>query len=275
MNIKQLIRAALREDFGSRGDVTTRFFIPPQTRLSGRIIAKEKGVICGTEIAGKVFHAASSACRVKILVRDGRPVRPGQTVMKVSGGPALLSAERTALNFLQRMSGIATLTAAYARGLRGSRAKVYDTRKTLPGWRELDKYAVRRGGGINHRMGLYDAVLVKDNHWSCGRDIVESVKTVRRKYPGMKVEIEAAGFPQVRLALEAGADIILLDNMPGGDLRRAIKIIRKAAPKTAIEISGGVSLKNIHALGRLGADRISVGRITHSAPALDLSLEIP
>lgn len=275
MKIERMIREALREDLGARGDVTTRFFTKPRTRLTGRIVAKEKGVLCGTAIAGRVFRIVSPSCRVAVLLSDGRPVRPGQTVMKVAGGPALLTAERTALNFLQHLSGVATLTAAYARQVRGTRAKVYDTRKTLPGWRELEKYAVRCGGGANHRQGLYDAVLVKDNHWSAHCDIARSAASARRKYPNLKIEIEATLLSQVRDALKAGADIILLDNLPRPDLRRAIRYIRSHSPKTAIEISGGVTLKNIRSLARLGPDRISVGRITHSAPALNLSLEIP
>jgi nicotinate-nucleotide pyrophosphorylase (carboxylating) len=194
--------------------------------------------------------------------------------MRVSGSRALLTAERTALNFLQHLSGVATLTSLYAEKLKGTRAKVFDTRKTLPAYRELDKYAVRCGGGANHRLGLYDAVLLKDNHWAGGRDVPAGVRAARKKYPGILVELEAADLSQVARALAAGADVILLDNMTRPLLRRAIALIRKASPSTQIEISGGVSLETIRALGKLGADRISVGRLTHSAPALDLSLEI-
>ena len=209
-----------------------------------------------------------------ILLGDGRAVKPGDTVMRVAGTRALLSAERTALNFLQRLSGVATLTAQYSARLKGTRARIYDTRKTLPGYRELDKYAVRCGGGTNHRMGLYDAALLKDNHWAGGRDVESGVRAARRKYPGLVIEIEAADLSQVERAVAAEADVILLDNMARPLLRRAIALIRKKAPKTEIEISGGVSLATVRALGRLGPDRISVGRLTHSAPALDLSLEI-
>lgn len=269
-----LIQAALEEDLGQRGDVTTELFVDPRARLSGRVVAKEAGVVCGVRVAAEVFKRVDRGCKVAILLGDGRRCKPGDTVMRVSGGRALLTAERTALNFLQRMSGVATLTSRYADKLKGSRAKVYDTRKTLPGWRELDKYAVKCGGGVNHRIGLYDAVLVKDNHWAGGRDVVDGVRAARRKYPGILVELEAADQAQVERALTARPDVILLDNMTRPQLRRAIALIRRRAPKTHIEISGGVSLETLAALGRLGADRISVGRITHSVPALDLSLEL-
>ena len=271
-----LIKAALAEDLGRRGDVTTELFVDPRARLSGRVVAKEAGVVCGVRVAAEVFKRVDRGCKVAILLGDGRRCRPGDTVMRVSGGRALLTAERTALNFLQRMSGVATLTARYADALKraGSRTKVYDTRKTLPAWRELDKYAVKCGGGVNHRIGLYDAVLVKDNHWAGGRDVVEGVRAARRKHPGILVELEAADLAQVERALTAAPDVVLLDNMTRPQLRRAIALIRRRAPRTHIEISGGVSLESLPALGRLGADRVSVGRITHSAPALDLSLEL-
>jgi nicotinate-nucleotide pyrophosphorylase (carboxylating) len=269
-----MIRAALKEDLGARGDVTTELFVDAGARLTGRIMAKEQGVLCGVEIAAAVFRRVDPRCKVAVHLGDGRRVKPGDTVLRVSGSRALLTAERTALNFLQRLSGVATLTARYADKLKGTRAKVFDTRKTLPGWRELDKYAVRCGGGRNHRIGLYDAVLLKDNHWAGGRDVPGGVRLARKKYPGIVVELEAADLAQVERAVDAGADIILLDNMTRPLLRRSIALIRRRAPATQIEISGGVSLDTIRGLGKLGADRISVGRITHSAPALDLSLEI-
>ena len=274
MTTQEIIRAALREDLGTRGDVTTRFFVPNGARLRGKIIAKAPGVVCGVDVARQVFLAVSPSCRVQVKTQDGRPVKPGQAVMDVAGGPKILTAERTALNFLQHLSGVATLTARYVRETAGTKAKILDTRKTLPGWRELEKYAVRCGGGKNHRMGLYDAVLLKDNHWSLNRHIRDAVAQVRRRYPKMTIEIEAANLGQVERALEAGANIILLDNMAPALIRRAIRAIRKQKPSTLVEISGGVNLKNVRALARLGPDRISIGRITHSAPALDMSLEI-
>ena len=271
---RPLIRLSLAEDLGARGDVTTELFVPRHVRMHGAIVAKQNGVVCGTKIAELVFKLVDRGCRVSLSKKDGSTVKPGDVVMKVSGGRALLTAERTALNFLQHMSGVATLTAAYAARLKGTRAKVYDTRKTLPGWRALDKYAVRCGGGRNYRVGLYDAVLLKDNHWAGGRDVATGVREARRRYRGISVELEAADMDQVRRAAQAGADIVLLDNMTPARLREAIGWLRAHAPRTEIEVSGGVSLETIRKIGALGPDRISVGRVTHSAPALDLSLEI-
>ncbi|MBI5240822.1 MAG: carboxylating nicotinate-nucleotide diphosphorylase [Elusimicrobia bacterium] len=274
MKTEDLIREALREDLGGRGDVTTRLFVPAGTRLRGQVRARQAGVVCGADLARRVFKACDPGCRVRLLLRDGARVRPGQAVLEVSGGRGLLTAERTALNFLQRLSGIATAAASYVAAVRGTRAAILDTRKTLPGWRALEKYAVRCGGGRNHRMGLYDAVMVKDNHW-LGRDgFARAVRELRRRHPRLPLIMEADGLAQVRRSLELGADIILLDNMPRSRLRRAIGLIRKASPRTLIEVSGGVGLEGLRRLARLGPDRISVGRITHSAPALDLGLDL-
>ena len=274
MKTSTLIREALREDLGRLGDVTTRLFVPARTRWRGSVRARQAGVICGTQIAARVFRACDPGCKVRILLRDGGKVRPGQAVLAVSGGRGLLSAERTALNFLQRLSGVATATAAYVAAVRGTKAKILDTRKTLPGWRMLEKYAVRCGGGSNHRMGLYDAVMVKDNHWLRPRDFAQAVQALRSRHPRLPFILEADGLGQVRQGLELGADVILLDNMPRPRLRQAIRLIRRTSPKTLIEVSGGVGLKGLKRLARLGPDRISVGRITHSAPALDLGLDL-
>lgn len=266
---------ALTEDVGTRGDVTTRRFLPGALRLSGRIVAKQAGVICGLDIAQEVFRQVSPRIRFIPLIRDSAGARSGQAVARVSGPREILTAERTALNFLQRLSGIATRTRDFAKRLKGTRAKLYDTRKTLPGWRRLDKYAVRCGGGFNHRMGLFDMVMLKDNHLAVGRgDLDRLVRDFRRRHKNIPILIEAKTFAEVRLALECDADIILLDNMPIPMLRQAIKFIRSSSRKTLIEISGGISLDNIRFIARLGPDRISVGAITHSAPALDLSLEL-
>jgi nicotinate-nucleotide pyrophosphorylase (carboxylating) len=225
-------------------------------------------------VAREVFLRAAPGCRVRILISDGSKVHRGQTVMKIEGGPSILTAERTALNFLQHLSGIATLTAAFTSRLCGTKAKIFDTRKTIPGLRELAKYAVVCGGGHNHRLGLYDAVLLKDNHWPFAQPLGEAVRSVRRKHPGIAVEIEAKSFTQIRRAIAARADIILLDNMTVPRLRQATALIRSRASAPKIEISGGVNLKNVRSLAKLNPDRISVGCLTHSAPALDLSLEI-
>ncbi|MBI4679210.1 MAG: nicotinate-nucleotide diphosphorylase [Elusimicrobia bacterium] len=291
--IQETVKRALAEDLGRRGDITTQLFVPRSTKLRGRVVAKADGVICGTGVAREVFRQVEPGAKVRVLVPDGRPVRKGQAVLEVRGGRGILTAERTALNFLQHLSGIATLTAAYARLVKGTRAKIHDTRKTIPGLRALAKYAVICGGGLNHRMGLHDAVLLKDNHWARGKeslptagpcgdnaagawpaDLLRSAKEARRRYPGMMLEIEAADLPQVRMAVEAEPDVILLDNMTTATLKEAIRLIRAARPSPQVEISGGVSLATVRSLAKLGPDRISVGRITHSAPALDLSLEL-
>lgn len=269
-----LVRAALAEDLGAGGDVTTRLFVPPSVRLSARVVARAAGVICGTRIAAAVFRAVEPSCRTRVLVADGGPARRGQAVMEVRGRRGILSAERTALNFLQHLSGIATLAAAYAARTRGTRARVYDTRKTLPGWRALEKYAVRCGGGENHRMGLHDAAMIKDNHWVLGGDIAAAARALRRKYPGLPLIVEADDLGQARRALGLKPEVILLDNMGPALLRSAIRLIRRGSPRVKIEVSGGVGLENVRALARLGPDRISIGRLTHSAPALDLGLDL-
>jgi nicotinate-nucleotide pyrophosphorylase (carboxylating) len=270
---RALLRSALKEDLGRDGDVTTRFFVPRNARLSGRIVSREAGVVCGLEIAAAAFKACEPGARVTLLVRDGARVRPGKAVMAVSGGRGLLTAERTALNFLQRMSGVATLTRRYADRVRGTRAKVLDTRKTLPGWRALDKYAVSCGGGTNHRLGLYDAAMVKDNHY-LGKSLEEGVRLLRRARPKIPLIIECDTSSQVTRALALKPEVLLLDNMRGPRLKREIRRIRALAPRVKIEVSGGVGLGELRALARLGPDRISIGRLTHSAPALDLGLDL-
>lgn len=270
---RDLLRAALREDLGADGDVTTRFFVPSGARFKARVVSREAGVISGLDVAAAAFRACDRNARVRALARDGARIRPGQAVLEVSGGRGLLTAERTALNFLQRMSGVATLTRRYADLARGTRARILDTRKTIPGWRALDKYAVLCGGGVNLRMGLYDAAMVKDNHY-LGKRLAEGARELRRARPGLPLIIECDTPAQATRALELKPDVLLLDNMPPAVLRREIARLRKLAPRVKLEISGGVTLKNLRALARLGPDRISVGRLTHSAPALDLGLDL-
>ena len=270
---RPLLRAALREDLGSRGDVTTRFFVPSGSRLKGRIVAREPGVVCGLEIAKAAFLACDKGARVRLLAKDGARLRARQAVLEVSGGPGLLTAERTALNFLQRLSGVASYTRRFADAVRGTRARILDTRKTLPGWRALDKYAVACGGGENHRMGLHDAAMVKDNHYMGGR-LEAGAAALRLAHPGLPLIVECDTAAQVTRALALRPDVLLLDNMRGARLSAEIRRIRKLAPRVEIEVSGGVGLHELRGLAKLGPDRISVGRITHSAPALDLGFDL-
>lgn len=270
---RSLLRAALREDLGSGGDVTTRFFVPARARFKARVVSREAGVICGLKVAAAAFRACDRGARVRALARDGARVRPGQAVLEVSGGRGLLTAERTALNFLQRLSGVASLTRRYVDLARGTRARISDTRKTLPGWRALDKYAVACGGGVNHRMGLYDAALVKDNHY-LGRRLASGARALRRARPGVPLIVECDTPAQATRALALKPDSILLDNMAPAVLRVEIRRLRRLAPRVKLEISGGVHLRNVRSLARLGPDRISIGRLTHSAPALDLGLDL-
>ncbi len=270
---KPLLRAALAEDLGRAGDLTTKLFVAKSARLAARVVSREPGVVCGLDVAAAAFKACEPRARVRLLVKDGARVRRGQAVMAVAGGRGLLTAERTALNFLQRMSGVATLARRYADAVRGTRARVLDTRKTLPGWRALDKYAVACGGGVNHRMGLYDAVMVKDNHY-LGRRLAEGAAELRRRRPGIALIIECDSPAQAGRALALKPDVLLLDNMSPALLRREIPRLRRLDPRVKIEVSGGVDLGAVRALAKLGPDRISIGRLTHSAPALDLSLDL-
>jgi len=278
---RDLVRAALKEDLGSAGDISTEHFLPGGKGYKARLLAKEEGIICGTAIASEVFRQACPPRRHRLMwqVKDGQRVRPGVTLARIEGTREILTAERTALNFLQHLSGIATLTRAYVDRTRGTKARIYDTRKTLPGWRELEKYAVRTGGGQNHRMGLYDMALLKDNHLQGWKEdplevVEQRLLRFRKKHPGIRVEIEAQDADEVRLASALGADLIMLDNMGVPALRALIRRIRKDAPDTEIEISGGVDLETVERLARLDPDRISVGRLTHSAPALDISMKL-
>lgn len=269
---RALLRNALKEDLGRAGDVTTRFFVPKSARLRVRVVSREAGVVCGLEIAAAAFKACEPRARVRLLVRDGARVRPGQAVMTAAGGRGLLTAERTALNFLQRMSGVASLTRRYVDLVRGTRAKILDTRKTLPGWRALDKYAVACGGGLNHRMGLYDAAMVKDNHYGGGLEA--GAARLRRTFPKLPLIVECDSPAQITRALALKPGVLLLDNMRGPRLKRQIRRVRALDPRVKIEVSGGVGLAEVRALAKLGPDRISIGRLTHSAPALDLGLDL-
>jgi nicotinate-nucleotide pyrophosphorylase (carboxylating) len=273
--IRRAVRAALAEDLGS-GDVTTLATVPANAKSVARMNTREPLTVAGLLFAECAFRELAPDIRIKKFARDGQRVKAGAPLLKISGpSRALLSAERVALNFVQRLSGVATATAQFADLVKGTRAKILDTRKTTPGWRRFEKYAVACGGGKNHRIGLFDMVLIKDNHLVALRNekpnaIAAAVARARKKFPKLKVEVEADTLEQVAQVAHAGADIILLDNMTTAQLRQAVKIIRGRA-KT--EASGGVNLKTVHAIAVTGVDFISVGGITHSARAVDIGLD--
>jgi nicotinate-nucleotide pyrophosphorylase (carboxylating) len=273
--IRQAVRAALAEDLGG-GDVTTLATVPATAQSSALMNAREPLTVAGLQFAALAFRELSSKLRVKSFVRDGQRVKAGAAMLKISGpSRALLSAERVALNFVQRLSGVATATAQFADLVKGTRAKILDTRKTTPGWRRFEKYAVACGGGKNHRIGLFDMVLIKDNHLVALQNakpnaIAAAVMRARQKFPKLAVEVEADTLEQVAQAADAGVDIILLDNMTLVQLRAAVKIIGGRA-KT--EASGGVNLKTVRGIAKTGVDLISVGAITHSARAVDIGLD--
>lgn len=273
--IHRAVRAALDEDIGP-GDVTTLATVPAGARCVAVMRTREPLVVAGLAFAESAFRQLSSKVKLRRLARDGLRFKAGGGLLEISGpARAILSAERVALNFVQRLSGVATLTARFVEELGGTRAQVLDTRKTTPGWRRFEKYAVACGGGRNHRLGLYDLVLIKDNHLAALREakpnpIAAAVARARRRFPKLKVEVEADTVEQVVQAADAGADIILLDNMTNAQLRRAVKIVRGRAQT---EASGGVNLKNIRGIARTGVDFISVGALTHSARAVDIGLD--
>ncbi|MDR1695887.1 MAG: carboxylating nicotinate-nucleotide diphosphorylase [Endomicrobium sp.] len=277
MNLNELIKLALKED-GAFKDITTKEFIPGDKKAKAVLIANKPGVLCGIDIFAAVFKAIDKKCRVTKKAKDCCKIKKGDHILEIEGpAHAILSGERTALNFLQHLSGIATLTAEFVSAVKGGKTKIYDTRKTVPGYRELAKYAVRCGGGANHRMNLSEMVLVKDNHLSLTKDLDLKIKDFRKKHKNVLVEVECENSGQVRHALRAKADIIMLDNINYADTKKMVSLIRKnstAGYKPEIEISGGINGKTAGKFAKLGVERISVGMITHSAPALDITLEI-
>ena len=268
-----IVSLALAEDIGS-GDATTRFFTDPERRAEATIVARHDLILAGTAPAEAAFLRTDPDLKVEIAARDGSKLAPGEAALRISGRAAsILTAERVALNFLQRLSGVATLTKRYVDAVAGTGARILDTRKTTPGFRFLEKAAVAAGGACNHRIGLYDMVMVKDNHIAAGAkpsDLQPNIAAA--KAAGLRVEIEVDTLEQLRevLALD-GVDVVLLDNMPPETLRRAVAL-RKSG--VAFEASGGITLENIRAVAETGVDFISVGALTHSAPAADLSLEM-
>ncbi|HEX2174195.1 MAG TPA: carboxylating nicotinate-nucleotide diphosphorylase [Dehalococcoidia bacterium] len=273
--VERVVRQALEEDLGW-GDVTTDSLIAPSLRASGQIVAREPGVLAGLEVAIAVFKQVDASIEARAHKADGDRLMRDDIVVTVAGpAAALLRAERTALNFLQRLSGVATQTSRYVEQVGNLPARVIDTRKTTPGLRSMEKYAVRMGGGHNHRHGLGDGVLVKDNHLVAlsleGAGIGEAVRRARARVPHtIKIEVEADTLDQVKEALEAGADLILLDNMSTDELRAAVSL---ANGRAVLEASGGVTLDTIRSIAETGVDLISVGALTHSVRALDLALD--
>jgi nicotinate-nucleotide pyrophosphorylase (carboxylating) len=273
--IRAAVKAALAEDIGG-GDATTLATVPKTQMFKTIMRAREPLVVAGLDFARAAFLRLSSAVKIEYLVHDGTHVSGGDNLLRISGSArAILTAERVALNFVQHLSGIATLTAQFVAAVKGTRAQILDTRKTTPGWRRFEKYAVACGGGRNHRFGLFDLILIKDNHLAALQNekpnaMAAAVQRARKNYPKLKVEIEADTLEQVAQAADAGADIILLDNMSPEQLRSAVKIAKGRA-KT--EASGGVNLKTVRAIAASGVDFISVGALTHSARAVDIGLD--
>ena len=271
-NLDKLIDLALEEDIGT-GDITTDHLVPPDTVAQATIVAKEELILAGMDVARRVFQRLDPLVGFDVHLADGQTAPLGSTVVSIKGNlAALLMAERTALNFLQRLSGIATHVHAFVNTLRGHSVRLVDTRKTTPGWRVLEKYAVRMGGGANHRMGLFDGVLIKDNHIAVSGGIRTAVERIRRQVSHLtKIEVETSTLDEVSEALAAGADVIMLDNMDLKRIKAAVSLIHGRA---LVEVSGGIKRADLVALAQTGVDLISVGALTHSAGAVDLSMRI-
>ena len=272
-----LIKLALKED-GVFSDITTKEFVPKDKNARAVLIANMTGILCGTDLFIKVFKTIDKRCKVFSKMKDCSKLKQGDKILEITGpAEAILSGERTALNFLQHMSGIATITNQFVQSVSNGKTKIYDTRKTIPGYRELAKYAVNCGGGTNHRMGLYDMVLIKDNHLKLTKDLPAKIANFRKRYKNIPVEVECENIKEVNQALSAKADIIMLDNTSLKSTKQMIDIIRKSFTKQykpEIEISGGMTSKTAKEFSKLDVDRISVGMITHSSQALDITLEV-
>jgi len=266
-----LIEAALKEDM-PHGDITSESIIPADSESEAIILAKEEGVLAGIDVAERVFHKIDPSIVFEKKLNDGQRFRNGQTLATIQGQSiSLLKAERTALNFLQRMSGVATTTQNFVQALKGTKTKILDTRKTTPGLRRLEKYAVKMGGGRNHRFSLSDMVLIKDNHLRIVGSVSQAVKSAKEKIkPGVKVEVEATNLEDVQEAVQSGADMIMLDNMSEGAMK---EVVKKVKGKVPLEVSGKVSLRRVKEIASLGVDFISVGSLTHSYKSVDISIE--
>jgi len=270
--ILKIIQNALREDIGT-GDITTLSTVNSRKKGRALAVAKDDFIVAGMDIFEETFKSVDQNIEVKKLNKDGYPAKKGDILAEVSGSlSGILHAERVSLNLLQRMCGIATLTSQYVRAVRGTRAKILDTRKTAPGLRVLDKLAVKLGGGTNHRIGLYDGVLIKDNHIEAAGSITAAVKAVRKNLSrSMRIEVETKNIPEVREALSCGVEIIMLDNMTIPVMKKAVALV---AGRALLEASGNVSLQNVADIAAIGVDFISVGALTHSVKAADISLNI-
>jgi len=270
MEINKIISYALKEDIG-KGDITSNLIIPHKKTAIAFLLAKEEGVIAGLQVAKFVFQKLDKNVRWNNLVKEGEVVTAGTKIAEVKGYyRALLTGERTALNFLQRMSGIASITLKYVEQLHGLKTKILDTRKTVPGLRILDKYSVKKGTGTNHRIGLYDMVMIKDNHIKAAGSISKAVTHVKNNLPKkIKIEVETTTVEEVKEALNSGADIIMLDNMSIKQMKEAVKIINRRAK---VEASGGVEINSVRKIAETGVDYISVGALTHSVKALDIAM---
>jgi nicotinate-nucleotide pyrophosphorylase (carboxylating) len=273
--LNKLIDLAFAEDLGVEGDVTSLATIPQDLNGRAAFVARSSGVLAGIEAAKLVCHRVDPKLEFVASFIDGDPIVMGDTLATIAGSMrSILAAERTALNFLQRLSGIATLTSQFVDAVIGLPVKILDTRKTTPGWRMLEKYAVRMGGGTNHRVGLFDMVLIKDNHLAAMRnDFASAIAAARVKYPDLPLEVEVETLQQLDIALASKPDIVLLDNMSMDLMREAVAHRSTNAPDVKLEASGGVRLDTVRGIAETGVDRISVGALTHSAKALDIALD--
>jgi nicotinate-nucleotide pyrophosphorylase (carboxylating) len=274
--VVEAVAQALREDLGLAGDLTSQACIPADRSATLVIVARQSGIVAGLALAVEAFMQTDSAANITLHAGEGARVEPGETLLSVQGNArAILAAERTALNFMGRLSGIATLTAAYVREVSGTKAAICCTRKTTPGLRAFEKFAVLCGGGRNHRFGLFDAILIKDNHIGVAGGILPALRATKAQAGHLvKIEIEVDTLGQLDLVLEEGADVVLLDNMSLDQLSAAVARIRNKRPSMLAEASGGVSLKTVKAIAETGVDLISVGALTHSAKVLDLGLDM-
>lgn len=273
-SVREIIRIALEEDIGN-GDITTAFLIPEDSESRALIIAKGNFVVAGIPFIKEVFSFFDREVRFNVFINDNSKVMKGDVIAEVSGRTrVLLSGERVSLNLLQRLSGIATLTNMFVEKIRGLHAKIVDTRKTTPGLRFMEKYAVRVGGGNNHRFGLFDGILIKDNHIEAVGSITEALRLASEGHHLAKIEVEVENLKDLKEAVEGGSDIVMLDNMSIQDMKEAVNIVRTLKKNVILEASGNVSLENVREVAETGVDLISIGALTHSATAVDISMKI-